>query len=255
MIFTVTAAAQNPSYTIEKGDTLYSISRHYNIKIESLKSFNNITDPSKLYPGMTIMIPGGYTVQKGDTLYSIAREHNTSVDELRSLNNFVEGSILKQGQFLHIPVDLTQNIVEKSSAESGSTAGEHLVQAAATVQAGNVTSASQQWPHSGSRTELTGKLRGIQIAGLPGDDVVSVAGGTVVWASEYGIFKKLVLVEGKNGLVYGYGGNETTNVRVGDYVKPGSIIGILGGQPDKADAFFFVYKDGKPLDPAKAPRV
>ena len=64
-----------------------------------------------------------------------------------------------------------------------------------------------------------------------------------------------MLVESRNGLVYGYGGNERTNVRVGDYVAPGSVIGILGGSPDKSSAYFFVYKDGKPVDPAKAPRV
>lgn len=255
VIFTLHAGAQNLSHTIKKGDTLYSISKKYNIKIESLKSFNSIEDPSKLYPGMSILIPGGYTVKKGDTLYSIARENKTTVAELLELNNLTDNSILKTDQFLHIPVDINQTEAVNSGDDSLAQDSSDLSRPTEASLVTLTQNDDRQWPHTGSRTELTGKLRGIQIAGLPGDDVVSVAGGTVVWASSYGIFKKLVLVEGKNGLVYGYGGNEITSVRVGDYVKPGSIIGVLGGAEDQADAFFFVYKDGKPIDPSKAPRV
>ncbi|MDC7227056.1 MAG: M23 family metallopeptidase [Spirochaetales bacterium] len=251
--------AESYSYTIKKGDTLYSISRKYNIRIESLKSYNGITDPSKLYPGMTLNIPGGYTVKKGDTLYSIARAQGTTVDELLELNNLEPSSILKAGQFIHIPFN------SPSQVNPGEGAGETVVESTQENPAADdptqpatalvAIMETPDWPHEGVRTELTGKLKGIQITGAPGDDIVAVNGGTVVWASDYGIYNKLVLVEGQNGLVYGYGGNETTNVKVGDYVKPGSIIGILGGNSDRASVFFFVYKDGKPLDPTKAPRV
>ena len=249
LLITMGVCAETPSYTIKKGDTLYSISKKYNIKIESLKSFNNITDPSRLYPGMSIKIPGGYTVQAGDTLFGIARSFDTTVGELMALNNLESGSLLKTGQFLHVPFYKTTEEIEEAAEATVEVEQEEKPRI---VETGNDF---QNWPHTGNRTELTGKLRGIQIEGMPGDDVISVAGGTVVWASYYGIYKKLVLVEGSNGLVYGYGGNEITNVNVGDHVAPGSVIGVLGGSGDKADAFFFVYKDGKPLDPEKAPRV
>jgi septal ring factor EnvC (AmiA/AmiB activator) len=123
------------------------------------------------------------------------------------------------------------------------------------VAAGKEADADHYWPHYGSRSELTGKLQGIQIDGNPGDEVVCVSGGTVVWASEYGIYKKLVLVESGNGIVYGYGGNDKSIVHVGDSVTAGSVIGFLGGTEAETDAYFFVYKDGKPMDPVKAPRV
>ena len=246
--------AQEPCYTIQKGDTLYSISKKYNVKIDSLKSYNDLSDPSKLYPGMTIVIPGGYTVKKGDTLYSIAREYNTTVDELTDLNSFEEDYVLKIGQFLHIPVEAVE-LSGNDQGDDGNNDDKDSEYDDEDIKEIETSVDTHQWPHMGNRIELTGKLKGIQIEGLPGDDIISVAGGTVVWASDYGIYKKLVLVEGANGLVYGYGGNEVTNVRVGDYVKPGSVIGVLGGSETKADAFFFVYKDGKPLDPGKAPRV
>ncbi len=252
LCITTGVSAQNPSYTIQKGDTLYSISKKYNIKIESLKSFNSIDDPSKLYPGMEIKIPGGYTVQKGDTLYSIAKEYNTTVAELLDLNSMNEDSLLKQGQFLHVPAD-----VKAVTAEENNNSVETEEKAEVIISETEVAEPATDsiWPHDGNRTEMTGKLRGIQISGAPGDAVVSVAGGLVVWASSYGIYKKLVLVEGSNGLVYGYGGNEFAKVKVGDYISAGSVIGVLGGQAGNSNAFFFVYKDGKPLDPSKAPRV
>ena len=243
--FTSGVMAQNPSYTIKKGDTLYGISKKYNIKIESIKSLNNIDDPSKLYPGMQILIPGGYTVQKGDTFYSIAKKYNSTVEEICELNTLNTESMLKEGQFLHVP------LIEQDQEDAVAVVDVPITEKEPLP---NVDS-HVDWPHSGSRTQMTGKLRGIQISGNPGDDIISVAGGTVVWASEYGIYKKLVLVEGQNGLVYGYGGNEQTMVRVGDLVAPGSVIGVLGGHSRTAEAFFFVYKDGKPVDPEIAPRV
>lgn len=243
-------AAQANIYIIKKGDTLYSVSKKFNIKLDSLKSENNIEDPSKLYPGMEIVIPGGYTVEKGDTLYSIARKYATTVDELRKLNDMSENSVLLIGQFIHVPADSiplengseTEIVFETDNSVPADTVEPNVIE-------------QSEWPHAGERTVLTGKLKGIQITGLPGDQIKAVSGGRVVWASDYGIYKKLILIEATNGIVYGYGGNERTSVRVGDYVSPGSIIGVLGGHEEKSNAFFFVYKNGKPLDPEKAPRV
>lgn len=258
LLFTCALYAEAPTYTIKRGDTLYSISKKYNIRLESLKSYNNIDDTAILYPGMKILIPGGYTVKKGDTLYGIAKEHDTTINELLSLNNMNKDTLLKEGQFLHVPVaDKVAENSTKTGESSGKEPEDKSVEAPAAAEAPVRADADANllWPHTGSRTELTGKLKGIQIAGAPGDNVISVSGGTVVWASEYGYFKKLVLVEGVDGLVYGYGGNEVTNVKVGDYVDTGSIIGILGGGAGSSDAYFFIYKDGKPVDPLKDPRV
>ncbi|MDC7125163.1 MAG: LysM peptidoglycan-binding domain-containing protein [Spirochaetales bacterium] len=235
--------SEDLTYIVKKGDTLFGISKRFNIRIDSLKKVNHLGDSAILFPGTKMIIPGGYTVQKGDTLYGIAKKFNTTVNELLDLNNIDMNVILKTGQFLHVPVT-KENIAEKD-----------VIKEAPVVEVAKEVKGNNLWPHSGSRTELKGKLKGIQIDGKPGDSIVSVNTGRVVWASDYGIYKKLILIEGKNGLVYGYGGNETAKVKVGDYVKSGSIIGVLGGTQDETAAFFFVYKNGKPVDPVKAPRV
>ena len=199
LCFTSGVYAQSHLYTVKKGDTLYSISKKFNIRLESLKDVNKISDPLKLFPGMDIIIPGGYTVEKGDTLYSIAKKYNTTVDELSALNDMDKNSILFQGQFLHVPVVegvQTGQVAEEKEEDKESEETDFEI------------TGDFEWPHSGERSNLTGKLKGIQIIGAPGDNIVSVAGGRVVWASEYGIYKKLVLIESSNGIVYGYGGNE-----------------------------------------------
>ena len=83
-------------YTVEKGDTLYSISRRYNIPVAELIRINNLTSNilsigQKLY--FTENNKNIYIVQKGDTLYSISRKFNISVNELKDLNNLTNNEI------------------------------------------------------------------------------------------------------------------------------------------------------------------
>ena len=94
------------TYTVQAGDTLYSIARRYNTTVDALKSVNNLTS-NVLSIGQVLKLPVTtlptvtYTVKQGDTLYSIARQHNTTVDTLRRLNN-LSSDILRVGQILKI---------------------------------------------------------------------------------------------------------------------------------------------------------
>ena len=78
------------SYVVEKGDTLYSVAKKFDISVNKLKEYNNLTS-NLLSVGQKILIPieddTTYVVKIGDTLYSIAREFNTTVDKLKQLNN------------------------------------------------------------------------------------------------------------------------------------------------------------------------
>ena len=91
-------------YIVEKGDTLYSISRRYNIPVDEIKRINNLTSNTlsigqKLY--FTETNKNIYIVQSGDTLYSISRKFNIPVAELKELNNLITNDIYK-GQELII---------------------------------------------------------------------------------------------------------------------------------------------------------
>lgn len=90
------------SYVVEKGDTLYSIAKKFDISVNKLKEYNNLSN-NLLNVGQKILIPieddTTYVVKSGDTLYKIAREFNISVDELKRLNN-LSSNILSIGQIL-----------------------------------------------------------------------------------------------------------------------------------------------------------
>ena len=92
------------SYTVKKGDSLYSIARKYDTTIDRIKDLNNLTT-NLLSIGQVLLIPTDanlettYTVKKGDSLYSIAKKYNTTVDRLKQLNNLTS-NLLSIGQIL-----------------------------------------------------------------------------------------------------------------------------------------------------------
>ena len=100
-------------YTVQSGDSLWSISKKYGITVDELKQANNLTS-NLLSIGQNLLIPtkesesttDEYIVQKGDTLYGIASKFNTTVDNLKSINNLTTDS-LSIGQVLKLPSTTT----------------------------------------------------------------------------------------------------------------------------------------------------
>ena len=86
-------------YTVEKGDTLYNISRRFNIPIDEIIRINNLTSNILNIGQILYLTEKGnndesiYIVQKNDTLYSISKKFNMSVDELKRLNNLTSNEI------------------------------------------------------------------------------------------------------------------------------------------------------------------
>ncbi len=93
-------------YIVQKGDSLWGISRKYGISVEDLMSLNNI-DSNTLKIGQELYVPkintasDTYIVQKGDTLWSISKKYNISVQELKDKNN-LKDNLLSIGQQLII---------------------------------------------------------------------------------------------------------------------------------------------------------
>ena len=121
-----TTTDTNITYIVQGGDTLYSISKKYDISVNDLKKYNNLISDTlsieqelNIPKGTSIITPSEdevinegsvYEVKKGDTLYSIAKKFNTTVDKIKELNSII-GDILTIGTNLLIPTTSLSDII------------------------------------------------------------------------------------------------------------------------------------------------
>lgn len=81
-------------HVVQAGETLYSISSQYNVSMSRLIADNQLTVPSQLVIGQTLVIRYPrqvHTVQPSETIYSIAENYGTTVRQLLRNNPVLEG--------------------------------------------------------------------------------------------------------------------------------------------------------------------
>jgi len=122
------AVSTNGRHTVGSGDTLYNISRRYNMSVAELKTLNGLNDDSvKLGQVLSVdksnlatpttliaqqdstptrstssKVPFEYVAQKGDTLYSIARKFGVDHQDIKRWNSVSMANRLQPGQKVKI---------------------------------------------------------------------------------------------------------------------------------------------------------
>ena len=130
--------------TIEKGDTLWGLSKQYNTTVEQLKEWNGLSGDT-IYANHTLSISaenpdteatteqvtdGSYIVAKGDSLWSISKKFGISVSTLKSWNGLTsdiiytnQNLIVKNGtQQATAPVAEQQEVVTEQVESASSEA-------------------------------------------------------------------------------------------------------------------------------------
>jgi LysM repeat protein len=96
-------------YTVQPGDTLYSIACRYGTTVDAIAQANGILNPAYIRVGQVLCIPGlapplpsggYYTVQRGDNLYRIALRFGTTYWALAAANNLPNPNYIYPGQTL-----------------------------------------------------------------------------------------------------------------------------------------------------------
>lgn len=92
---------------------------------------------------------------------------------------------------------------------------------------------------------------GVDFAGRKGSDVIAVASGVVTHAGKRHGYGLMVEINHGDGYVTRYAHHEALAVAVGDIVKKGQVIGVMGssGRSTGPHVHFEVLKNGRPVDP------
>jgi LysM repeat protein len=133
--------AQENTYVIQPGDSLYRIAVRYGLTVSQLAQANNISNTWQIYAGQTLIIPnpdgtvpgtaaesivayeGGtplyHTVRRGDNLASIARRYSLTADQLAEMNNIVNPNLIYAGQQLLVGMQMgTETVVPAAVASA-----------------------------------------------------------------------------------------------------------------------------------------
>ena len=110
-------------------------------------------------------------------------------------------------------------------------------------------------PYGPRKHPVTGKYRmhhGIDLAGTWQENVSVSADGTVVFAGYHGSFGKVIRIKHNYGIMTTYGHLAKINVRRGDLVNEGQVIGKMGrtGKVKGAHLHYEISVNGKSQNPA-----
>ncbi len=272
--FAAASIFADTTHMVEKGETLYSISRKYQITVSELRAANGLSESDVLKFGQKLNIPSPdienaatlnsaslssgssyssenletYVAQKGDTYYGIARERGIKVAELFALNNLGSDASLKAGQKLKVPA---------KASSAAQTVALDLKDADPRKYSAAKSSSGLVWPVKNPRiTYVNGKVSGVQLSAAKKEKIMNIMAGTVMYCGSYRGFGEVVFVQSKTGLIYAYTGMSSVSVNKGDYVVYGDTIGTAGVDSISKESrlTLMVFRNGSPIDPATAPR-
>ncbi|MCQ2965227.1 MAG: M23 family metallopeptidase [Alphaproteobacteria bacterium] len=258
----------NQSIIIQKGDTVYSLSRKYNVSNRDIIIENNLTPPFILKEGMCLRIPAKslavHIVKRGDTIYSISRVYSVDMSTLIKVNDIKEPYILSINSKLKIPAAIVEQKTIKTNKEKRVkiVSKQKIMKSRVTIaQLKNPPKRGGKnfdWPVNG---EILTKF-GPAGSGLHNDGInIKVKEGTSVKVAENGIiayagnelkgFGNLILVKHSDGWMTAYAHVQTFLAKRGDIVQKGQIIAKAGktGNAKEAQLHFEIRKGIKAVNP------
>ena len=116
----------NAVYTVQKGDSIYSIVSYFGVTVSTIMTFNH-KDVKTVHVGEVLEVPSVsgvlYTIAKGDTLAGVSKKYNVDPDDVSLYNGLLSGDDLAVGDEVFLPgaKDLVADVVsvKKSGGKSG----------------------------------------------------------------------------------------------------------------------------------------
>ncbi|HEX7593075.1 MAG TPA: LysM peptidoglycan-binding domain-containing M23 family metallopeptidase [Anaerolineae bacterium] len=154
------------SYTVQSGDTLFSIALRYHTTVAVLKQMNGLTSDN-LQIGQKLDLPTttdnpalapaantvAYIVQPGDSLYRVAVRYGTTLRALADLNDLPNPDLISIGQALAIPssaaVVKPGLVIDPPTARQGNTVEIEVARAGLIAVSGKFNSAAIRFVPAG----------------------------------------------------------------------------------------------------------
>ena len=261
--------------TVAKGDTLYSLSRKYQIPVNDLAVMNGIGAPFALTVGQTLRVPdlGHPVTSKSDTKKSEPQKNvapkTAQSKQVKAVNKKVE---VKQNQ----KVETKKTEPKKNNAKPVKQAGTDTLKKTSKPKPANKKQAANPKPKSEpqkiaarSASKFTWPVRGTilshfgaKMGGLYNDGInISASPNTVVSAAENGVVAyagneirgmgNLVIIQHSDGWMTVYAHMNSMSVRRGVRVSVGQKIGTVGqtGKVNSPQLHFEIRKGTKPYNP------
>ena len=246
-------------YTVKKGETIFSISLKCGFNYKKLALSNGLKKP--------------YFVKPGDQIrFDLLRKNKSKVSEDQNKENqtitipFEEDEIIEDNTFINDEISQQDSGVEfqfgdpiqinqpKVIREVYSKKSIKKAKKLSALKAKNQK--NWQWPTDGELTSSFNNAsdkKGIEILGLEGQEIRSVAKGKVIYVGEdlagYG---KLTIIKHDNNVLSVYGHQQSILITEGQTVQAGQSIGTMGNTgADEVKLLFEIRKDGESIDPVK----
>ncbi len=207
-----------PSYTVVRGDTLFSIAWQYGEDYRTVAAWNGIHPPYTIYPGQVIRLSAPPVKLARPAEHHRVEHH--AAPAARQVASRAQPPRPLPGAVVHGPLHW-------------------------------------DWPTSGTIAQsfqgnAEGK-KGIDIAGRRGQMVRAAAPGQVVYSGSGLIgYGKLIIIKHNETFLSAYAYNDRLLVGENDVVKEGQKIAEMGGTgAQDAVLHFEIRRNGKPVDPVK----
>ena len=220
------------TYTVKKGDTLYSVAFSAGITASELSKINNIAPPYVIYVGNSLKLNNKKTYNKvvKQTKASKKLDRQNKDKYSKAVTNkkrtVKRPSVVKE---VNIPTSKKSKVANKVSKWIWPTKG-RVISKYSAVKQGN---------------------KGIDIVGLKGSDIIASAAGKVVYAGNalrgYG---NLIIIKHNDDYLSAYAHNETIFVKEKQRITQGQLIAKMGNsESNRVQLHFEIRFRGKSVNP------
>ena len=229
---------QGKTYSVKRGDTLYSIAWQVGVDFRRLATINQIKKPYQIFPGQVLKLAQNTSKNRTNTQskQALSAQNKALNTSKKTVANGSSGGYVKPPPSQGKPIKTKTNGSSKTFPSK--------------VR-------SWRYPSNGkiigTYSTKGNSNKGLDFGGKLGDSINAAADGKVVYAGNalrgYG---NLVIVKHNNDYLSAYAHNQAILVKEKDWVKSGQVIAKMGKSgTDKVHLHFEIRFRGRSVNPQK----